>query len=231
MSDKSGKKKRGPARRTERRFIAEASYASRMSTGVGMIGSLLLGAGVWSSWIVDEPKAYAMYLVLVGAACLVGSLWWSSRGPAPIRVGDLGVAFEQKGDLQRSAWYEIETISMQGDSLVLQLAGRQISIPLDAHPKAIAKIVQEAAVRIPSRLDLSPSQHQALPKLSERDGEQLPAGPIQITGQKCLHCEQPITFERDARLCPACGAIYNNSHVPGECKACGGALGQRAVTV
>jgi hypothetical protein len=231
MSDKSSKKKRAPTRRTERRFIAEASYASRVSTGIGMLGSLLLGAGVWGRWIVDEPKGYAIYLVLVGAACLVGSLWWSSRGPSPIRVGDLGIAFEQKSELQRIAWYEIEQISLVGDALSLSLGQRQISIPLDAHPKAIAKIVQEAAVRIASRLELSPAQHQTLPKLSENDGELLAAGPVQITGQKCLHCEQPITFERDARLCPLCGAIYNNSHVPGECKACGSALGQRAITV
>jgi hypothetical protein len=196
-----------------------------------MLGSLLLGAGVWGRWILDEPKSYAIYLVLVGAACLIGSLWWSSRGPAPIRVGDLGIAFEQKGEVQRTAWYEIQTISIAGSALTLTLPQRQIEIPLDAHPKAIAKIVQEAAVRIPARLDLSPSQHQGLPKLGEGDGELLTAGPIQITGQRCLHCDQPITFERDARLCPACGAIYNHTHVPGECKACGGSLGQRAVTV
>lgn len=222
-------------RRQERRFLPEPSYSSRMATAVGMLGSLILGAGVWGQWIRDEPTAYGLYLVILGGALLIGSLWWTSRGPAPLRVGDAGVALEHRRDLQRLAWYEIELIAIKGDSLVLQAAGSQagtgISIALGAHPKGIAKIVQEAAVRIPARLELSPAQQQQLPKLGEQDGEIVTIESLQVTGKKCQHCGQVIAMERDARLCPGCGAIYNSDHVPGECKACGGSLGDRAVTV
>jgi hypothetical protein len=233
MKEKNrGKKKSGGQRRQERRFIAEANYASQVSTAIGMVGSLLLGAGVWGQWVRDEPKSYALYLVLIGGAMLIASLWQSSRGANPIRVGDAGVALEQRSDLRRIPWYQMQSVSMKGEALCLSLEGTlgEVLIPLGAHPKAIAKIVQEAAVRIPARLELSPNQHQTLPKLNEYDGEVMPIDSLQIAGTKCLHCDQVIVLERDARLCPACGAVYNSGHVPQQCKSCGGSLGDRALS-
>lgn len=231
MSEKQKKRKNAPRRRQERRFLPEASYSSRVASGVGMLGALLLGAGVFGQWIRDEPKPYAIYLVATGAALLVGSLLWTSRGPAAMRVGDAGVAFEGRNELKRVAWYEIERIGLQGDALLLKTTSAELLIPLGAHPKAIAKIVQEAASRIPGRIELSPAQHKGLPKLAEGDGELLVVDALQVAGQKCQHCGDLISIEKDARLCPACGAIYNFEHVPSECKICGGALGNRAVTV
>jgi hypothetical protein len=121
---------------------------------------------------------------------------------------------------------------MKGDALCLSLEGGagEVLIPLAAHPKAIAKIVQEAAGRIPSRLEISPNQHQALPQLIEQDGEVMPIDSLQVAGTKCVHCDQVIVMERDARLCPACGAVYNSAHVPQQCKSCGGSLGTRALS-
>ena len=44
------KKKTAKRQRKERRFVGEQTYASKVAVGVGMLGGLLLGAGVYSRW-------------------------------------------------------------------------------------------------------------------------------------------------------------------------------------
>ena len=44
--------------RQERRFLP-GLYASRASIAGGMLGALILGAGVYGQWLRDEPRAVA----------------------------------------------------------------------------------------------------------------------------------------------------------------------------
>jgi hypothetical protein len=235
MAEKTrGKKKKKSTTRPryERRYLPEPDYASRASTGIGMAGSLALGAGVWAQWIKEPPPpSYAMLLVAAGAAGLFASLWLSSRGASAIHVGDAGVALEEGKDLKRIAWFEIENLGIKNGTLLLKTASGEIALPIEAHPKAAARIVQEAAQRIGARVDISPAQHAELPRIGQDDAEQLEVDSVQVTGKHCAASDEVITFERDARLCPSCGAIYHREHVPTDCKICGATIRDRALAV
>lgn len=218
-------------RRLERRFMPEQTQGSRAAVGIGMAGSLMLGVGVYGHWLTEQPPSYAIYLVAVGAIGLVYALVLNSRTPDPIRVGDAGVGFEKGDDVLRYPWYRLQQIRMDGARLQLKTDQETLYIAVASQPKAVAKIVQEAAKRISERLELSPSQADTLPKLTDADGEVLRIEGAQVAGEKCAASGTLISFERDARICPACGQIYHKDHVPNECVSCGGSVGGKAIAV
>src|ERR1700742_58750 len=86
---KAKTKKQAQAKRVrkERLFMPSATYASRLSIGGGMLGALILGAGVYSQWLSDNPRAVAPYLFGVGAVSLGAALWFGDAGALPLRVG------------------------------------------------------------------------------------------------------------------------------------------------
>ena len=51
---------------------------------------------------------------------------------------------------------------------------------------------------------------------------------LQIAGRHCRASGKPISFERDARLCPQCGEAYLKDQVPKKCLTCQAELGTRA---
>ena len=61
---KKKKKKSTKRQRKERRFVGEQTYASKVAVGVGMLGGLLLGAGVYSRWVSEQPASYAVMTAL-----------------------------------------------------------------------------------------------------------------------------------------------------------------------
>src|SRR5690606_6850458 len=65
-------KKKGTEKRerTERRFEAESTHASRLTTLTGMAGGLALGAGVYAQWVREDPLSFAPYLVAAGGVAL-----------------------------------------------------------------------------------------------------------------------------------------------------------------
>src|SRR6188768_2730046 len=115
MTDTKKAKKNAAAQkreRKERRFTPDATYASRVTTAVGMAGALALGAGVYAQWLKESPLPYAPYLLALGSAAFLGSLWKGNAEVGQLRVGDAGVAIENHGEVVRILWCDIERVSI-----------------------------------------------------------------------------------------------------------------------
>jgi hypothetical protein len=229
---KQGKKKRAPRPElTERRFLPEQTYSSRMTAALGMAGSLLLGVGVYGEWIRHPTLDHAPWYVALGALGLIGSLWASSAALFALRVGDVGVAIERKGEVQRLRWADLEKLCLEGKNLVLSSSKANIRIPIGAHPRATSRIVSEADRRVPNIVSLDAAERGLLPKARESDGVLVRLEGLQIAGFQCAESGTLITFERDARLCPNCGEVYHRDHVPKKCVRCDAELERAALVV
>src|SRR5262245_42455956 len=124
---KSKKKKR---ERKERRYKGEQTYASKVHVGVGVLGSIALGAGVWSKWMADQPRDIAPYLVVGGAVLLGGALVFGDLGTNPVRVGDGGVALEKGRELIRILWCDLERVTAKEGRLVLEGKEQTLTIAI-----------------------------------------------------------------------------------------------------
>jgi hypothetical protein len=228
MSDK--KKRKATRERTERRFIPVATHTSRLAAGLGMIGSLALGAGVYGQWMQETPLAFAPALVTAGAIGLGAGLWLGSASVFPVRVGDAGVAIERGPEIMRVLWCDIEEIRLTGSSLVVKSKSVSLEIPVGAHPKATGFIVAEADRRLPKVVKLDESARKSIPLAdAQLGGEVVPVTGDQVAGRRCAASQKIISFERDARLCPNCGQVYFKDNVPQTCVTCGVEVAGRAV--
>ncbi|HEV8548577.1 MAG TPA: hypothetical protein VGQ57_06105, partial [Polyangiaceae bacterium] len=215
--------------RKERRFVGEQTYASKVAVGIGMLGGLVLGAGVYSRWVSDTPASYAVYLVGIGAAGLAGALAFGDLGTLPVRVGDLGVAIERGNDLERIAWCDLKRVYVDKGKLILEAKESSTSITMAAHPKAIARLLAEGTRRVPEAMDVKRDALEGIPTLREDDGELLTVEAAQVAGRSCRASGKTIAFERDARVCPQCCEVYLKDKVPKKCLTCGADLGERAI--
>ncbi|HEY0464001.1 MAG TPA: hypothetical protein VGC79_07325 [Polyangiaceae bacterium] len=224
-------KKQAQAKRVrkERRFLPEPTYASRASIAGGMLGALVLGAGVYGQWLSDNPRAVAPYLFGVGAISLGAALWFGDAGALPVRVGDAGIGIEKGNDLVRLAWCDIERVFTERAELVAKGKELTLRIPLAAHRAAVAWILSEGTKRVPAVMDVKRQSLAGLPEPKDSDGELVAIEGLQIAGRHCAASDKPVSFERDARLCPSCGQVYLKDHVPAKCVTCGAALGSKAV--
>ena len=225
---KKKKKKSTKRQRKERRFTGEQTYESKVAVGVGMLGGLLLGAGVYSRWVSETPSSYAVALIGVGTLLLVGALVFGDLGTLPVRVGDLGVAIERGNDLERIAWCDLSRVHVENGKLMLVASEGTTSITVAAHPKAVARILAEGTRRIPEVMDVKRGAVEGLPVLREDDGELLTVESVQVAGKTCAASGKTIAFERDARLCPQCCQVYLKDRVPKKCLTCEAELGDRA---
>src|SRR5437773_3315207 len=150
MSEK--KKKKATRARTERRFLPVATHTSWLAAGLGMAGSLALGAGVWGQWLMENPPRYAPYLVTIGVAGLGTGLWLGSATTFPVRAGDAGIAIERGSEVTRLLWCDIDGIELNAGNLVAKSPALTLSIPIGAHPRATAFIAAEAQRRLPKIL-------------------------------------------------------------------------------
>ena len=131
--------------------------------------------------------------------------------------------------MQRLAWCDIRTISVQKRNLLIRGPELTLSIPIGAQPKAIAWILSEGIRRLPDIIDVRPSFVDSLPEPRKQDGDLRLVGEVQVTGRRCAASNKLITFERDARLCPNCGQVYHKNHVPETCETCEEPLGANAL--
>lgn len=223
------KKKKAKRERKERRFSPEQTYASGAVVAVGMLGALATGAGVWGQWISELPHAYAPFLFGGGAIALGASLWFGDAGAVPVRVGDAGIALERGTELTRLAWCELQTIEVTGKQLVAKGKNATFTIPLAAHPKAVAWILAEGTRRLPDVMNVKRSELAQLPEPKDSDGELVAVEGVQVAGKHCAATNKPISFERDARLCPNCGQVYLKDSVPKKCVTCERDLGTSAI--
>jgi hypothetical protein len=223
------KKKKAKRERKERRFTPEQTYSSGAAVGVGMVGALAAGAGVWGQWISETPHSYAPFLFGAGAIALGAALWFGDAGAVPVRIGDAGVALERGTELIRLAWCDLETIEVVGKQLMLRSDKTTLNIPIAAHPKAVAWILAEGTKRVPDVMNVKKSELTGLPEPKDLDGELVLLEGVQVAGRHCAASEKPIAFERDARLCPNCAEVYLKDQVPKKCVTCEHELGSAAI--
>jgi hypothetical protein len=217
--------------RKERRFAPESTYASRASIVGGMLSALTLGAGVYGQWVSENPRAIAPYLFGVGALGLGAALWFGDVGALPLRVGDAGIAVEKGSELSRLAWCDIRRVFSERAELVAEGKELTLRIPIAAHRTAVAWILSEGTKRVPAAMDVKRSSLVGLPEPKDNDGEFVVIEGLQIAGRHCAASGKPISFERDARLCPVCGQVYLKDQVPKKCLTCGQELGSKALEV
>ncbi len=223
------KKKKAKRERKERRFSPEQTYSSGAAVGAGMLGALAAGAGVWGQWISETPHSYAPFLFGGGAVALGASLWFGDAGAVPVRIGDAGIALERGSDLTRLAWCDLQTIEIVGKQLHARGKSSSFSIPVAAHPKAVAWILAEGTRRLPEVMNVKQSELAGLPEPKDLDGELVAVEGVQVAGKHCAATNKPISFERDARLCPNCAQVYLKDAVPKKCVTCERDLGASAL--
>jgi hypothetical protein len=223
------KKKKAKRERKERRFSPEQTYSSSAAVAGGMLGALAAGAGVWGQWVSETPHNYAPYLLGGGAIVLGASLWFGDAGAVPVRIGDAGIALERGTELTRLAWCDLETVEINGKVLLAKGPSTTFSIPIAAHPKAVAWILAEGTKRVPDAMNVKKSDLTGLPEPKDLDGELVPLEGVQVAGKHCAATDKPIAFERDARLCPNCAQVYLKDAVPKKCVTCERDLGERAI--
>lgn len=226
------KKKRAASHpRRERRYVPEATHTTRGAAALGMLGSGLLGAGVMGEWILETPHPAGQAMVAVGTLGLAVGLWLGSATPAPLRVGEAGVAVERGREILRILWCDVEEIRLSGDVLEVRAKAFTLAIPLGASAVAVADVVAQADRRRPSVVRLDEAARRRLPAAREPGGEDVAVVGEQIAGRRCAATGQILAFERDARLCPECAQAYEKSHVPEQCATCGAALAGRAIAL
>lgn len=223
---KSKKKKR---ERKERRYKGEQTYASKVAVGIGVLGSLALGAGVWSQWLAEQPRDIAPYLIAGGALLLASSLFFGDLGTSPVRVGDGGVAVEKGRELIRILWCDLERVHAKDGQLLLESKEQTLSITIAGQPQAVARILAEGTRRVPEAMDVKKKDVAGLPEISDGDGELLTMEALQVAGRHCAASGRPISFERDARLCPQCCQVYLKDEIPKKCVTCKLDLAEKAV--
>lgn len=223
------KKKKAKRDRKERRFTPEQTYSSGSAVAVGMLGAVAAGAGVWGQWVSETPHSYSPFLFGGGAIALGAALWFGDAGAVPVRLGDAGIALERGTELTRLAWCDLETIGVQGKQLVVRGKSSSFSIPIAAHPKAVAWILAEGTRRVPEVMNVKRSELASLPEPKDLDGELVLLEGVQVAGRRCAATDKTIAFERDARLCPNCAQVYLKEEVPKKCVTCERDLGSSAI--
>lgn len=232
MAQRSSKKKSAKRERKERRFLPSQISMSTFGFWAGIIGSLVLGAGVYAVWIADPAMAYGQLLAGTGAAVFTLAVVFGDTKASPVRMGDAGLALERGSEITRIPWCDLKRISVaNGRTIAEAQDGGAVELPLRAHAVATAWLLAEAIRRVPEVMDVKPSVVDSLPKPDPKDGELVPVAAVQVVGRHCAASDEPISFERDARLCSRCAQVYHRDHVPRKCQTCGAELGDAAISL
>jgi len=226
MAQKATKARRKPgssaqnARRREHRFATSATYIAPVIAAIGLVGSLVLGAGVFALWILDPPLSYATYMVAIGGLGLGVALWFGQPSETAVAIGDAGIAVEDGSEVVRVPWHALKSLRVESGALVARSSGTVVRFSLGANPKAAAWALKETAERMPSALDVDRAVADKLPKPSATDGLDQPVKGDQVAGSRCANSGNSIQLEEDARLCPRCGQVYHKDSVPEACVTC-----------
>lgn len=206
---------------TERRFTAEPTGRANFQALIGGLGVAALGAGTYATWMHDSPMPIAPYLFGGGTLAVVIASVMGSADGMPIRVGDVGVAVERGGaQPDRVAWYEVESIALEGDAIVVKAGNKRVVAPLAHHAPAAAWILKEGLERIPKRVTVPADRTADLTRAADEHGSVVTIEPLQVAGRRCKASDTIISFERDARTCTRCGEVYDKKHVPEKCLTC-----------
>lgn len=211
--------------RTERRFEPTSATppgllllvlnAGALAAGAGVVGFFLRARDPASAPLTTEALAFGALLLGVATAL-------SARRGVAVRVGAAGVAFE-RGDLVRVPWHGIARIGLDGTAIRIEGTsdfGATISeqCNLHTHRIALAALVAEALVRVPSVVEANLVAHVGNDTTAE--GDVLALEPLQIAGRRCAASGKPIAFEGDGMVCDRCERVYLRAAAPARC-ACG----------
>lgn len=207
--------------RFERRYEPAASAFAIGTVLIFSLGAVALGAGVYAQWLRSGdagPHPYSLYFLVAGAVLLLAVALFGQSGARAVRVGDGGVAMERDEGVDRVLWCDVSRILLSSDAVTIQGSGTTLSVPRSVHAQAAARILREAADRIPEKLEDKDAQ------IPSPDGApepaKLPLDPPQIAGRACKDSGKVLSFEKDARLCGKCGELYHKTSVPERCLTC-----------
>ncbi len=212
------------ARRQERRFATASTFMARPIALLGMVGALVLGAGVHGLWLLDPPFQYAAYLVAVGGLLFGVALWFGQPPESAVAVGDAGIAVEDGREVQRLRWFAIKSLRVIKGKLVAEGGGKSVSFTIGSNPGATSWALKEAAERVPSVIDIDKAIADKLPKPETKQGQVSYVDNDQVAGSRCAASGKIITVEEDARVCARCSQIYEKSSVPERCVSCSAEL-------
>ncbi len=211
---------------SESRYLPRNGPAAAVSVLAMSLGALAVGAGVYGKFLRDAAVGshpWATWLLVGGAALFAAAALLGAMPASPVRVGDAGVGLEKAaGDaIDRLAWYEVDSVALAGHALVVRGDGKTLSVPVKAHPDAVARIAIEAATRLPGKVSVI----SGLPRASEASAEKVALEPLQLAGARCAASDRIIALDKDGRICGRCGQRYHKETVPKACVSCDARLG------
>lgn len=203
--------------RNERRFAPRASAADLAGVLGTSLGAVAVGAGMYAQFISSPAHTFAPYLLGAGAA-VAGISFFLGGKPIGIRVGDVGIGLEKSADnIERMAWYEVDSIRYAANVLSFSGKGRVLSISQGSHPEAVKLALVEARKRIPARLT---DVGEIVEKPAPDAGEAIVLEPTQLAGLRCRASDRIISVEKDGCYCGRCGQAYHRASVPDHCLTC-----------
>lgn len=209
----------GPRRR-ERRFSTSPTFMPTWVAIVGLIGSAVLGAGVFGLWILDPALSWASYLVAGGGFGLGVALWFGQPSESAVIVGDSGLGVEDGRETSRIPWFELRSLRIIGGNVVAEGPAQKLKFLLGANVHATALLLKEAAERVPGVVDVPKSIVESLPNPKDVKGFAQDVQDDQVTGMRCAASEKVITLEEDARICPKCAQVFHKDGLPIKCTHC-----------
>lgn len=201
------------------RFEPTARGSAYLGAVLLSLGGLLLGAGTYAFGWIDAGTWHdnAHLLVVAGLVFELGFLFTGTGSPVALRIGDLGIGVEEDGKVRRIGWCDIERVKLSGGVLAVDTADGPLTIALDVHRGAAAKLVEEARSRIPKRVDVEDTKALGPTNGGSRELAEAP----QVAGESCRATGEALTFEKDVRMCGRCSALYHRNGVPRTCLGCG----------
>ena len=208
----------------EWRFEPRATPAAIIAMVMMSVGGVALGAGFYGQWLRgadNGPLWYAPYVLVAGVLLLGGFFVLGRNMPDIVRVGDLGVGIEKSAaNIERLVWYEMSGIAFQDGVMRIRSKARTVSLSLAEHGAAVRRILSEALIRVPKRVEVRSEDRKRLGQPSNSSAQSVSIDPPQVTGMRCMNSGEALTFEQDTRICDHCGALYHKSTVPQQCVGC-----------
>lgn len=218
---KTKKKQSGVgSRRKERRFSTSANFVPGWVALLGIVGSFVLGAGIFGMLILDPALSWASSLVAVGGCGLGIALWLGQPSETAVLVGDAGIGVEDGQEITRVPWYLMRSLSISNGNVMIEGEGHKIKFLLGANPRGASYALKEAAERVPNIVDVDQSVTGSLPDPGKVGGYVQDVADDQVAGARCAHSDKLIQLEEDARLCSKCGQIYHKDALPEACGSC-----------
>lgn len=226
---KTKKKDLSAPKRRERRFSTSSTFMPLWVGITGIAGCFLLGLGVFGLWILDPPVSWASYAVAGGGLGLGLSLWFGQPPETAVAVGDAGVAVEDGKETRRVPWYEVRSLRLAGDAVLVEGKSETLKFSFGANSSAVATLLKEAASRVPDVVDVARSLTQRLPSPETVRGFAQDVEDDQVAGSRCAASKNVIHLEEEARCCPQCGQVYHRDGLPESCVTCEAPLTGRAL--